>query len=367
MQKIIVGIDGRAFSAPLTGISRYIREVSMRLADELPLAHFIVYSQYPCTLPVQTNQWELRVDPAASARRLNSFVWFKARTFKLSSDDQLDVYWANTGFVPRLPAGVSVVASVYDLVYRVVPQTMRRLSLFQYRAFFARDIRKADEVIALSRGTAERLWQMAGIRATEIAPPGVSGCFTPPSPEDLAFNRRKYELRRPYFLAVGTLEPRKNFAVLVEAFNQWRTSEGYPECELLIVGRSGWRDAGLHELLRGSRSCVRLLGGASDADLPALYAGSTAFIFPSLYEGFGLPVLEARACGARIIASDIPEIREAGGKAATYVAPDVPSLVDALSHAWRRRAIERSSIASSLPSWSDASAVLATSLGRSRP
>jgi glycosyltransferase involved in cell wall biosynthesis len=362
-----VGIDGRAFSAPLTGISRYIREVCVALDGQLPSAEFVIYSQGPCDPPVEDDRWRVSLEPASWARRLNSFVWFKARTLALCRRDRLAVYWANTGFVPRLPAELRVVASVYDLVYRIAPETMRRLSLLQYRAFFHRDLRRADAVVSLSQGTAKRLRAMLGIDVAGVAAPGVSGRFSPPAAGVLSRVLRRHGLERPYFIAVGTLEPRKNVGLLIDAFERWRDSGVQPDCELVLVGGAGWRDQQLRARLSGTNVNVRPLGRVSDDDLAALYAGAIAFVFPSRYEGFGLPVLEARACGARIIASDTPEIREAGGRAATYVTPAVPSLANALSEAWRERHTQSGGDPSPLPSWRDAAAVLAASLQPTPP
>jgi glycosyltransferase involved in cell wall biosynthesis len=362
-----VGIDGRAFSAPLTGISRYIREVCVALDEQLPSAEFVIYSQVPCALPVETDRWRVSLEPASWARRLNSFVWFKTRTLALSRRDRLDVYWANTGFVPRVPAELRVVASVYDLVYRMAPETMRRLSLLQYRAFFDRDLRRADAIVSLSQGTANRLRAILGINVAGVAAPGVSGRFSPPAVGVLSRALRRHGLERPYFFAVGTLEPRKNVGSLIYAFERWRDSDGQPECELVLAGGTGWRDQPLQAQLSGTSANVRLLGRVSDDDLPALYAGAIAFVFPSRYEGFGLPVLEARACGARIIASDTPEIREAGGQAARYVTPTVPLLASALSEAWRERNTQSTVDPSPLPSWKNASAVLAACLQPASP
>ena len=327
----------------------------------------MIYSQTPCARPVESERWRVSADPERWARRLNSFIWFKTRTLALSHADRIDVYWANTGFVPRLPANVRVVASVYDLVYRMAPDTMRRRSLLKYRVFFGRDLQRADAVVALSHGTAERLRTILGIDVDAVAVAGVSDEFSPPAADDMSRVLHRLGIEQPFFLAVGTLEPRKNTGALVDAFERWRRTDRQPQCELVLVGGTGWRDAALRSRLGSSEAGIRALGRVSDKDLPALYAGAVAFVFPSRYEGLGLPVLEARACGARIIASDTPEIREAGGEAATYVTPDVPALANAFSQAWRMRNTPRPVESSGLPSWRRAASVLAVLLQRVAP
>jgi glycosyltransferase involved in cell wall biosynthesis len=161
---------------------------------------------------------------------------------------------------------------------------------------------------------------------------------------------------------VGTLEPRKNADVVFDAFERWRALERQSDCELVLVGEAGWRDKSLRAHLSSVSGGIRALGRVPDDELPALYAGAVALVFVSRYEGFGLPVLEARACGGTVIASDVPEIREAGGEEAIYVSPDVQALVTALSRAWRHQRPGRGVERSALPSWRETGAVVASYL-----
>jgi glycosyltransferase involved in cell wall biosynthesis len=112
-------------------------------------------------------------------------------------------------------------------------------------------------------------------------------------------------------------------------------SEGLlPKHRLILVGERGWRDGKLAGIVRAAADHgVMALGRVPDGDLPALYSGCDAFIFPSIYEGFGIPVLEARACGARVVATDTPEIREAGGDGTTYITPTPEGLRSGILHA----------------------------------
>jgi glycosyltransferase involved in cell wall biosynthesis len=186
--------------------------------------------------------------------------------------------------------------------------------------------------------------EAAGIAAAKLrhVPLGVES--EPATPEAVAAARRRYGLDRPYVLSVGTLEPRKNLRRLVDAFDRL----GHDDRLLAIVGPEGWGDGGLPA---GGR--VRLLGFVPEAELHALYAGADAFAYPSLHEGFGLPVAEAMAQGTPVITSAGTSTQEVAGGAAILVNPaDVADIAagieaaladhDRLAAAGRLRAAELS-------------------------
>jgi glycosyltransferase involved in cell wall biosynthesis len=133
--------------------------------------------------------------------------------------------------------------------------------------------------------------------------------------------RRKYGLPEQYLLAVGTIEPRKNLTILLQVLKQIR-DRSYPRVALVMVGRQGWQRAwSKNGVCTGS---VLMTGVVEDQDLPAIYRGACAVVFPSWYEGFGLPLVEAMACGVPVVASNRPALPEIGGKACLYADPADP-------------------------------------------
>ena len=130
----------------------------------------------------------------------------------------------------------------------------------------------------------------------------------------------KLTISQPYLLAVATWEPRKNLELLVKTFIQLKDEGKLEEYILVLVGGRGWKDKRLASLISGCDSILPL-GYVPDDLLPKLYSGADLFLFPSKYEGYGMPVLESLACGTRVVTSDIPELREAGGDEAVYVEP----------------------------------------------
>ena len=352
-----VGIDARPFLNPQTGVRRYVAEMCTALGSALPDVDFIAYAPYPVQLPAECSHWEVRIDHEQGTGSGHTFWWLKRRLGRLCQGDKLDAFWATTTFLPWLPAGVCSVSTVYDMVHRVNPSSMRATALVQHRLWLERDIRAADAIVTISEGTARRVLQYTGRVVTSVARPGVNPMFRRPDDDEIARVRVRYNLRRSYVLSVGTWEPRKNLSSLVEAMVQLRRAGKACELDLVLVGCRGWKDSGLSKAVGDQgHEHVRTLGQVPDADLPALYGGSALFAYPSRYEGFGLPVMEASACGARVLASDIPELREAGGAEVTYVEPTVAGLASGIARALSQTAPQR---ATASPRWSDGASQLA--------
>jgi glycosyltransferase involved in cell wall biosynthesis len=202
-----------------------------------------------------------------------------------------------------------------------------------------------------------------------VVPPGVSAAFRPADPAAVARTLATLRITGPYFLAVATWEPRKNLELLIRVFRSMQSDGQFLDYRLVLAGGPGWKDERLHALLRdGSGSehsaaseAVMALGFVTDEQLAQLYSGCRAFVFPSRYEGFGIPLLEARACGAAIVATDLPELREAGGEATIYVPPTPEGLRTGLQQVISRPAPTPLS-PSHLPSWRGSASVLARCL-----
>jgi glycosyltransferase involved in cell wall biosynthesis len=358
-----VGLDGRALQGRRTGIGRYVFEICRELDTLVPEAEFFVYAPEPVELPVTSNRWRCRIEPHRWARGLKPIAWLKLRAGRLCQEDHLDVFWASATLLPGLPAEVRRLTTVYDLTFRIAPETMGPTHLMAHRMFFGRDVRRADQRVAISHGTAARLQAWLGGPLAAVAPPAVSPVFRPSGTEAVKETLTEFGISQPYFLAVGTWEPRKNLELLIRVFRAMQSEGELRGYRLVLAGGTGWKDERLRALLRatpssGDPESVMPLGFVSDDQLAALYSGCHAFVFPSRYEGFGLPVLEARACGANVLASDLPEIREAGCEGAVYIPPTAEGLREGLRCVITR---PRSPAWASglLPTWRGSAAVLA--------
>lgn len=215
------------------------------------------------------------------------------------------------------------VLTVHDLIFERYPQHHTRRNVLFLRTAMPRFVRAATAIIAVSEHTKRDLVEIYGTPAEKIhvIHEGVDDRFHPALPTEIARVRARWSPDRPWLLMVGTLEPRKNHATALRAL-RLLADEGFPH-RLLIVGGAGWLFdpvAAQVEAL-GLRERVTFTGHVPAEDLPPLYSGCDAFLMPSLYEGFGFPLLEALACGAPSVASGTSSLPEVGGDAVIYVDP----------------------------------------------
>jgi glycosyltransferase involved in cell wall biosynthesis len=204
------------------------------------------------------------------------------------------------------------------------------------RAVQPHAIQRAEAIIAISDFTRREIVEVLGLPAerVDVIPLGVSGrFFAPPSAEELADLRRRLGLEREFILHVGVLSPRKNLVRLMHAYRRLR-ADGLIAHQLILAGSRGWRD---EEIVREAGAIdpsgqdIRLIGQVADGDLPALYHLAELFVFPSLYEGFGIPPLEAMARGTPVVSSNAAALPEVVGDAAELVDPlDEVGLAEAI-------------------------------------
>lgn len=227
--------------------------------------------------------------------------------------------------------------TVHDLAFLFYPDAAMP-SLHHYlNVVVPRSVRRADALVADSRHTAQDLneqWQVPLERITVVQGAVDHAHFRPVrDPEQLVAVRQRYSLgEQPYILALSRLEPRKNFVRLIEAFAAARAEARLPH-RLVIGGRKGWLYESIFARVQelGLTEDVLFPGFIAEADLPALYGGAAFFAYPSLYEGFGLPIVEAMACGAPVLTSDNSCLPEAGGPGAIYVqAEDVDNIAEGI-------------------------------------
>ncbi len=229
---------------------------------------------------------------------------------------------------------VPTVLTVHDLIFRQFPQHHKPLNRLYLNLTMPLYVRRADAIIAISETTKRDLMGAYGVpeRKIHVIYEAASPRFHPQQPEAVERAKSKYGLPERYILFVGTIEPRKNLISLLEAFQEIKRS-GLTDA-LVIVGKRGWLYDDFFRRLEQSpdRDSVLFPGFVPDEDLPAIYAGAQVLALPSLYEGFGLPALEAMACGTPVIASHAGSLHEVCEDAAVYVDPeDTGSLILALS------------------------------------
>ncbi|GIW07637.1 MAG: glycosyl transferase family 1 [Dehalococcoidia bacterium] len=239
------------------------------------------------------------------------------------------------------------VFTVHDLIFRFYPEHHLPLNRWYLTLMMPRFLRAADALIAVSEQTKRDVTALYGIPAERIRVvyEGVDPRFRPENdPARLADLRRRLGLPERFVLYLGTIEPRKNLPALLDAYQL--LVAGGEEADLVIAGRTGWlfEPVFAHVRRLGLEQRVHFTGWVDDADTPALLSAARAFVFPSLYEGFGLPPLEAMACGTPVVVSNTSSLPEVVGEAGLLVPPtDVAALAGAL-----RRVLEDDDLAAAL-------------------
>jgi glycosyltransferase involved in cell wall biosynthesis len=211
------------------------------------------------------------------------------------------------------PRNTRVTATLYDMTCWLTPETHTASNVAVAKTFATRVLTRADGLIAISESTRADSIRTLGLQPEriEVIYPGVAESF---------FGAVATVRQKPYILFVGTVEPRKNLGVLLDAYQQL-TPSLREEFDLVVAGPAGWGDPATLRRLQSGSAGVHYLGYVPEQDLPGLTAGATVFVYPSLYEGFGLPVAQAMAAGVPVITSNLSSLPEVGGDAALLVDP----------------------------------------------
>nr|WP_286010020.1 glycosyltransferase family 1 protein [Larsenimonas salina] len=331
--------------APLTGVGHYTRELTRILVSKNASHGINVHGLAgPNISPLNSESSLLKESPCSSGysskskangalkrymrNPLTRHVYRAALTYRLQwyrlqkPDAAEAVYW-EPNFI-RLPWQGKSVITVHDLSHKRFPEYHPKERVSFLNRNLENSLKKADRINVVSEFTAEELTTLYGINQgrIDIVPPGVSERFFYSNVIDQQRVIAKYQMPSHYCLSVGTLEPRKNLNRLIEAFLTL-PPEQQRYCPLILVGMQGWGDAISPEASKAiNAGRIRLLGYIADEDLPALYANATFFAYLSLYEGFGMPIVEAMAAGVPVITSDRGATREVASSAALCVDPE---------------------------------------------
>ncbi len=245
-----------------------------------------------------------------------------------------DVFHATDYVLPPLNRPASVL-TIYDLTVWLFPEYHLPLNRWFLRLLLPRFARRADAVIAISENTRRDVVRLFHISPEKVGVTclGVDSVYRPiRDEEELARVREKYKLPNRYILYFGTIEPRKNLVSLLQAYRSLLTqSKELPD--LVIGGRKGWLHEPISRSIRelGLEARVHFTDWVEDKDIPALMSGATVFVYPSFYEGFGLPPLEAMACGTPVICSNTSSLPEVVGDGGMLVEPhDLSALANAM-------------------------------------
>ncbi|MBI4492450.1 MAG: glycosyltransferase family 4 protein [Chloroflexi bacterium] len=317
------------------GISRYIYHLLANLARvQTPhrLAAFV--PDLPAALEGwQNGRLQLYATGGLSRRPAGRILWEQLAQPALLRRSGVDLLHSTAYVSPLLWRGPSVL-TVCDLSFIRYPEVFNRANRAYLGLLTRLSARRASRVLTISEHTRQDVVRLLGVPPERVATTycGVDESFRPLDPDQVAAYRAQRGLPARYVLYLGTLEPRKNVLTLLRAFARLRSSKAIPHT-LVLAGAPGWQYQGLYERVSalGIESDVRFLGFVPSAEQTLCYNAADLFVYPSLYEGFGLPVLEAMACGLPVVSSNAASLPEVVGRAGLQVAPlDAAALAEAM-------------------------------------
>lgn len=321
MTSVAFHIDQLYFQTP-GGIGTYVRNLVPALARRDPSLEIkLFHARFPDHGPPERWVRDFWVEELPAQIRSLYPRWnLTGRPGLPASLSSAGVLHApNPAAIPPAGSDQRLVVTVHDLAFELYPGMFPRTWRTLYRTGLRAAVRRADAIIAPSRNTAEDLLSRTNVRPERLHIVPLAASLEVRS-DDPEATLARLKIPPPYILFVGTLEPRKNLVRLIRAYRRVAAA-GLPHA-LVLAGPLGWENQALHrEIALSGPGDIVMTGAVSEADRDALYRGASAFAYPSVYEGFGLPVLEAMARGVPTIASSSSSVPEVAGEAALSVNP----------------------------------------------
>ena len=328
-----IGIDATALPSQPTGAGNYIIELVRALAEQPSGDRFVIFAQRSGRALIgplpESVEWVTLPDRPIAQRLL----WEQSGLPRLASRARLDLLHS-PHYTQPLSLPCPSVVTFHDMTFFLFPHLHTRIKRLIFPRAIRLSARRASALIAVSESTRQDAIRLLDIPPEKIhaIPEGVSPAFRPiQDPDRLEAVRVHYGLPQTFILYVGVVEPRKNLPLLLEAYASL-VEHGRPE-PLVIVGRMGWMyDQVLEQIQElGLRERVQFAGYIPAQDLPIVYNLGKLFVYPSVYEGFGLPPLEAMACGTPVVTSAVSSMPEHVGQAGLLVPPnDARALAEAM-------------------------------------
>lgn len=299
----------------LTGIERYNMNITREVIRNHPEDDYVllfkekVHEAFKDTVTLPNVSFE--VLPACGKLR---FIQIKLLNVLKKTDADCYVFLSFTS--PVLFGKGIIINAIHDLTCWDCPESLPLKMKYYYRAVYRAAVRKSRKIVTVSEFSQRRICEKYALDAEKVPVvyDGLSDIFYEVCSETRSI-REKYGLPERYLLSLSTLEPRKNLGLLIEAYTEM-TSRGAEFPDLVLAGREGWKtDEMFRKTDAATRKRIHFTGFVDDNDLPALYRGAEAFIFPSMYEGFGLPVIEAMSQGTLTVSSDAASLPEIAGDA----------------------------------------------------
>ncbi|MCA1603653.1 MAG: glycosyltransferase family 4 protein [Acidobacteria bacterium] len=345
---MLIGIDGIPLREIKTGVGHYTFELAKSLALSSPNDQFEVISPYNFLSLTESENRKEALPPNFHATKVKvntlNRLWWTVGLPRYIKEKSLSLFHGTNYDIP-LWKGCPTVLTIHDLSVLRYPETHKTRHVWRARRRLPLMARTATLIVTHSESIRHEVIGHFGLPREKVVavPAAARSIFSPQSAEQTVEVRKRLGVEDEFLLFVGTIEPRKNLLSLIHAYAEVIRATGQRP-QLVVAGKEGWLSDEIHARLRDSGLVerVRFTGYLSDSDLRALYSSCRIFVYPSIYEGFGLPPLEAMACGAPVIASRIPSIREVVGPVGSLVDPDdvaglAQSITDLLADENKRR------------------------------
>jgi len=327
-----IGIDARSFTVErYTGIPRYIYEIVQEWARKHPEHEYYLFSNEKIKVPEGLpDNWHVYDEPWIID---NSRLWLVFKQPKLLRKLKIDVFWGPNFVLPKRVGKIRYFVTIHDLAifkFKGIAEFDDRLRM---HLLVKPSCRMAQKVVTVSDATKRDVAEILKIKEEKIVTDyigGLPGNFNTLSCDDSTVSDC-LKFKEPFFAFVGTIEPRKNITTIVHAFEDYVANVN-PDVKLVLAGGRGWKCDGIYEAIENSpvKDKIIMPGFVENNDKAYIYKNAKAFVFPSLYEGFGIPVLESFAYGLPVITANNSSLPEVAGDAALFI--DEATDVTALSH-----------------------------------
>ena len=303
-----IGLDGNEANIEYrVGSGKYVYELIKQFSQNKKYEFEVFLKQNPLSdFPKESKNFKYKVFGP-------KFLWTQfALPMHLIFGKRPDLFFSMSHYGPRFSPAAYVI-TIFDLSYLHYPELFRKNDLYQLTNWTKHSIKGAKHIFAISKSTKGDIIKNYGVDPSKITVTYIGydkNLFKPQPKEKIQKVKKKYKVSGDYIIFVGTLQPRKNIEGLLKAFSNLKSDIG--NLKLVIVGCKGWLYDSIFEKVKSLRLEAKVIftGYVTDSDLPALISGAKAYVLPSLWEGFGIPVIEAQACGVPVVVSNISSLPE---------------------------------------------------------
>lgn len=308
----------------LEGIGWYTYEIMRRLVQNHPEDefYFLFDRPYDPQFIFADNVHPVVLQPPAR-HPLLFYIWFEYSVYNFLKKQKIDIFFSPDGFL-SLRTRVPTFLTIHDIAYKHYPQHVGLLMRKYYQYFMPKFVVKARKVFTVSQYSKKDICSTYSVNEDKVLAlyNGCRNIFKPISNQQKEAIKQKYTQGNPYFICIGSVHPRKNIERVIRAFQQIKEESDYPH-RLVLTGRMAWKSSEVRALISQPPLSNHILwtGNVKEDELVQLLGGSEGLVYPSLFEGFGMPILEAMHCHVPVITSNTSSMPEVGGDAAYYVNP----------------------------------------------